>query len=433
MSDSWGFETRQIHAGTEPDPATGARAVPIYQTTSYQFRDSQHAANLFALAEMGNIYTRIMNPTQAVVETRIAALEGGVGALATSSGQAAETLSFLNLAEAGDHLVSSSWLYGGTYNLLHYTLPKMGIEVSFVDDSDDLDQLARRHPPQHPRLLRRDAAQPEERRPRRRGHRRRRARRGHPAHRRQHRPDAVPLPAAAVGRGRRRALRHEVHRRPRQLHRRRDRRRRHVRLGRRAPSHVHRARPELPRSPVLAGPGQPGLTSSRPGCRACATSAPPSRRSTRSCSSRGWRRCRCAWSATWPTLRRSPSGSRPATRSSGSGTPACPSSPWYDAAQKYMPKGAGSIISFGIARAAPNPAARSSTGSSCTATSRTSATSAAWPSTPPRPPTASSPPRSSCRPGVEPELVRLSVGLESIEDILADLDAGFRAAKSASA
>ena len=140
MSDSWGFETRQIHAGTEPDPATGARAVPIYQTTSYQFRDSQHAANLFALAEMGNIYTRIMNPTQAVVETRVAALEGGVGALATSSGQAAETLSFLNLAEAGDHLVSSSWLYGGTYNLLHYTLPKMGIEVSFVDDSDDLDQ-----------------------------------------------------------------------------------------------------------------------------------------------------------------------------------------------------------------------------------------------------------------------------------------------------
>jgi O-acetylhomoserine (thiol)-lyase len=143
MSDSWGFETRQIHAGTEPDPATGARAVPIYQTTSYQFRDSQHAANLFALAEMGNIYTRIMNPTQAVVETRLASLEGGVGALATSSGQAAETLSILNLAEAGDHLVASSWLYGGTYNLLHYTLPKMGIEVSFVDDSDDLDEWRR--------------------------------------------------------------------------------------------------------------------------------------------------------------------------------------------------------------------------------------------------------------------------------------------------
>jgi O-acetylhomoserine (thiol)-lyase len=140
MSDTWGFETRQIHAGAEPDPTTGARAVPIYQTTSYQFRDAQHAANLFALAEMGNIYTRIMNPTQAVFEARMAALEGGVGALATSSGQAAETLSFLNLAEAGDHLVSSAWLYGGTYNLLHYTLPKLGVEVSFVDDSDNLDE-----------------------------------------------------------------------------------------------------------------------------------------------------------------------------------------------------------------------------------------------------------------------------------------------------
>lgn len=137
MSDkAWGFETRQIHAGAEPDPSTGARAVPIYQTTSYVFRDTQHAANLFALAEPGNIYTRIMNPTQAVFEARVAALEGGVGALATSSGQAAETLALLNLAEAGDHLVSSASLYGGTYNLLHYTLPKLGIEVSFVDPHD---------------------------------------------------------------------------------------------------------------------------------------------------------------------------------------------------------------------------------------------------------------------------------------------------------
>ena len=138
-NDAWGFETRQIHAGQEPDPTTGSRAVPIYQTTSYQFRDSAHAANLFALSEIGNIYTRIMNPTQAVFEARVAALEGGVGALATSSGQAAETLALLNLAEAGDHLVSSASLYGGTYNLLHYTLPKLGIEVTFVDNPDDLD------------------------------------------------------------------------------------------------------------------------------------------------------------------------------------------------------------------------------------------------------------------------------------------------------
>jgi O-acetylhomoserine (thiol)-lyase len=142
----WGFETRQIHAGQEPDSATGARAVPIYQTTSYVFRDSEHAANLFALAEIGNIYTRIMNPTQAVFEGRIAALEGATetaigipGALAVSSGQAAETLAILNLAEAGSHIVASAALYGGTYNLLHYTLPKIGIETTFIDDPDDLD------------------------------------------------------------------------------------------------------------------------------------------------------------------------------------------------------------------------------------------------------------------------------------------------------
>jgi O-acetylhomoserine (thiol)-lyase len=139
MSDNWGFDTRQIHAGQEPDPTTGARAVPIYQTTSYQFRDTTHAANLFALAEIGNIYTRIMNPTQAVVEDRVAALEGGLAALLVASGQAAETIAILNIAESGDHIVSSPSLYGGTYNLFHYTLPKLGIEVSFVENPDDLD------------------------------------------------------------------------------------------------------------------------------------------------------------------------------------------------------------------------------------------------------------------------------------------------------
>ncbi len=147
MSDSWGFETRQIHSGQQPDSATGARAVPIYQTTAYQFRDAAHAANLFALGEPGNIYTRIMNPTQGVAETRIAALENGLaetaagvpGALVVSSGQAAETMAILNVAEAGSHLVASAALYGGTYNLLHYTLPKLGIETTFVDDPDDLD------------------------------------------------------------------------------------------------------------------------------------------------------------------------------------------------------------------------------------------------------------------------------------------------------
>ncbi len=139
MNNAWSFETRQIHAGQSPDSATNARALPIYQTTSYTFDSTDHAANLFALKEFGNIYTRIMNPTQAAVEERIASLEGGVGALLVSSGQAAETLALLNIAEAGDHIVSSPSLYGGTYNLFHYTFKKLGIEVSFVEDPDDLD------------------------------------------------------------------------------------------------------------------------------------------------------------------------------------------------------------------------------------------------------------------------------------------------------
>src|SRR5882757_762339 len=136
---AWSFETKQVHAGAQPDPTTGARAVPIYQTTSFVFRDTQHAADLFSLAEPGNIYTRIHNPTQDVLEQRIAALEGGVAAVALASGQAAETLAILTLASAGDHIVSSTSLYGGTYNLLRHTLPRFGIEVSFVDDPDDLD------------------------------------------------------------------------------------------------------------------------------------------------------------------------------------------------------------------------------------------------------------------------------------------------------
>jgi O-acetylhomoserine (thiol)-lyase len=140
MSDKkWSFETLQIHAGQTPDPTTGARALPLYQTTAYQFRDTQHAANLFGLAELGNIYTRIMNPTQDAVEQRLAALEGGVAALLVASGSAATTYAVLNVAEAGDHIVSSPSLYGGTYNLFHYTLPKFGVEVTFVEDPDDLD------------------------------------------------------------------------------------------------------------------------------------------------------------------------------------------------------------------------------------------------------------------------------------------------------
>jgi O-acetylhomoserine (thiol)-lyase len=135
------FNTLAIHGGQEPDPTTHARAVPIYQTTSYLFDDADHAARLFALKEFGNIYSRIMNPTTDVFEKRIAALEGGVAGLAMSSGQAAETLTILTLARAGDEIISTTSLYGGTYNLFHYTLPKLGITVRFVD-ADDFEGLA---------------------------------------------------------------------------------------------------------------------------------------------------------------------------------------------------------------------------------------------------------------------------------------------------
>jgi O-acetylhomoserine (thiol)-lyase len=136
MADSYRPETIALHGGQKPDPATNARAVPIYQTTSYVFHDTAHAARLFGLAEFGNIYTRIMNPTTDVLEQRIAQLEGGTGALAVASGQAAETLALLNIAHAGDEILSSASLYGGTYNLFHYTFPKLGIDVRFVDPSD---------------------------------------------------------------------------------------------------------------------------------------------------------------------------------------------------------------------------------------------------------------------------------------------------------
>ena len=136
MAKQLGFDTLALHAGQQPDPTTGARAVPIYQTTSYVFKNAEHAANLFGLREFGNIYTRIMNPTWAVLEERVAALEGGAAALATASGAAAVTLAVQTVAGAGDHIVSAASLYGGTYNLFHYTLAELGIETTFVDSRD---------------------------------------------------------------------------------------------------------------------------------------------------------------------------------------------------------------------------------------------------------------------------------------------------------
>ncbi|GAA3747993.1 bifunctional o-acetylhomoserine/o-acetylserine sulfhydrylase [Leifsonia bigeumensis] len=140
---NWKFETKQIHSGAQPDPVTNARATPIYQTTAYVFNSADHAKNLFALAEFGNIYTRIQNPTQDVVEQRVAALEGGTAALLLSSGQSATTFSILNIAQAGDHIVASSSIYGGTYNLFKYTLAKLGVETTFVENQDDAEEWRR--------------------------------------------------------------------------------------------------------------------------------------------------------------------------------------------------------------------------------------------------------------------------------------------------
>jgi O-acetylhomoserine (thiol)-lyase len=139
----WKFETKQIHSGAQPDPVTNARATPIYQTTAYVFNSADHAKNLFALAEFGNIYTRIQNPTQDVAEQRIAALEGGTAALLLSSGQSATTFAVLNIAQAGDHIVASSSIYGGTYNLFKYTLAKLGVETTFVENQDDPEEWRR--------------------------------------------------------------------------------------------------------------------------------------------------------------------------------------------------------------------------------------------------------------------------------------------------
>ena len=429
MSDSWGFETRQIHAGTEPDPATGARAVPIYQTTSYQFRDSQHAANLFALAEMGNIYTRIMNPTQAVVETRIAALEGGVGALATSSGQAAETLSFLNLAEAGDHLVSSSWLYGGTYNLLHYTLPKMGIEVSFVDDSDDLDQWRAAirpntraffgetlpnpknavldvegiagvaHSEGIPLIVDNTVPTPFLYQPLRWGadvvvHSATKFIGGH-----GNSIGGVIVDGGTFDWG---AGRHPMFTEPDQSY--------HglqywQALGNQA-FHL-KARVQGMRdigaalSPFNAFLFVQGLET---------LSLRMERHVANAQAVAEWLQARDEVEWIW--------------------YPGLPSSPWFDAAKKYMPKGAGSIISFGIAGGAESGSAfvDGLELHSHVANIGDVRSLAIHPATTTHSQLSAEEQLSS---GVKPELVRLSVGLESIEDILADLEAGFRAAKSA--
>ena len=430
MSDpqNWSFETRQIHAGTSPDPTTGARALPIYATTSYQFRDTQHAADLFALAEMGNIYTRIMNPTQDALEQRVASLEGGVAALAVSSGQAAETLAILNLAEAGDHVVASASLYGGTYNLLHHSLPEARRHGLLRRGPRRPGELAVAGAGEHQGLLRRDDRQPEGRRPR-----------HQPVAGVAHR-NGVPLIVdntiatpylirpVRVRRRHRRPLRDEVPGRARHRHRRRDRRLGQLRLARRQVPGSRRPTRRTTASSTPPSVRRPSR--SRPGCSCCATSARRSARSTPSSSCRASRRCRCAWSGTWRTRcgwREFLEGHDAVDRVN---YPGLASSPWHAAQQKYAPKGAGAVLTFelhggmeagqrfvdalelhshvanigDVRSLVIHPA--STTHSQLT-------------------------PEEQLTTGVTPGLVRLAVGLEGIEDILADLEAGFRAAKSA--
>ena len=303
-------ETRALHSGQKPDPSTHARAVPIYATTSYVFDDAAHAARLFGLQEFGNIYTRIMNPTTDVFEQRVAALEGGVAALGVASGQAAETLSILNLARAGDNIVSSSSLYGGTYNLFTHTLPKIGITTTYVDGNDPsafgrainektkavfLELIGNPRLDVHDLASIADVAHA----------------RGVPGHRRQH-LRSPPRPADQARRGHRHPLGDEVDRRPRHRDRRRRRRRRHVRLGRvrAVQAGLRRSRPVLPRHQLHRRLRQPRVhpQAARPG--PARPRARRSARSTPSSSSRASRPCRCGSPATARTPWRSPSGSR---------------------------------------------------------------------------------------------------------------------------
>ena len=223
-SRNFGFETRQVHAGQRPDPNTGARAVPIYQTTSYVFEDPESAAAYFNLQEYGNTYSRIMNPTVAVFEERMANLEGGCGAVAFASGIAAQAAALFTLLTPGDHVVSSSALYGGTVNQLKHLLRKMSVELTWVDP-DDPDAWQARGPRRTPR---RSTARPSATRAATSSTSRRSRAIAHahdlPLHRRQHLRHAVSLPADRVGRRHRAALGDEVHRRPRHQHRRRGRR-----------------------------------------------------------------------------------------------------------------------------------------------------------------------------------------------------------------
>ena len=433
MSEDWGFETKQVHAGAVPDPTTGARAVPIYQTTSFVFRDTAHAAALFGLEELGNIYTRIMNPTQAVFEDRVAALEGGVGALAVASGQAAQTEALLNLAENGGHIVSSASLYGGTYNQLHYTFPKLGVEVSFVDDPDDLDAWRAAHRPNTkafygetignpkgdifdlegvssiahdigiPLVIDNTLASPYLAQPLQWGadivvHSATKFIGGHGTSIGGIIVDGGKFDYVASGR--------------------------FPGFTEPDPSYHGLVFSQLPE------PLRPAQYILKAGCSTSATSVPRSRRSTRSSSCRGSRRSACAWSATRRTRSAVAEWLEARDEVEWVKYPGLESSPWHARAQRYLPRGQGAIVAFGIKGGLE--AGRHFVDAlelhSHLANVGDVRSLAIHPATTTH---SQLEPDEQDTTGVTPDLVRLSVGIESIDDILADLEAGFRAAKGA--
>ena len=346
-----------------------------------------------AWQELGNIYTRIMNPTQAVFEERVAALEGGVAALAVASGQAAETVTLLNLAENGGHIVSSASLYGGTYNLFHYTLPKLGIEVTFVDDPDDLDAWRAAIRPNTKAFFAETLGNPKgdvldfE---------------GVSAVAHEHgiplvvdntARHALPGPAPAARRRHRGPLGHEVHRWPRHVHRRGHRRRRQLRLrGQRPFPGLHRTRPQLPRPGLRAaarGPVPGPFRRSRPGCSTCGTPARPSPLSTPSSSSRDSRPSACAWSATSQNATAVAEWLEARDEVAWVTYPGLESSPWHDRPAAVPAQGRRRHHRLRHRRRRRGRAESSSRAWSSSATWPTWATCAAWPSTRPRRPTRS--------------------------------------------
>ena len=397
-----GFATLAIHAGAAPDPSTGARVTPIYQTTSYVFNDVDHAASLFGLEAFGNIYTRIGGPTQAVLEQRIAALEGGTAALAVASGHAAQAIVFHTLLEPGDEFVAGRQLYGGSVNQFNHSFKKFDWRVKWADATDPASFAKAVTGKTQGDLLRVDR---QSRRHRRRpaGDRRHRQEGRRAADRRQHAGDALPVPAQGVRRRHHRALAHQVHGRARQLDRRRHRRLRHLRLAQRQAQvcDARRSQPQLQRHAAgrdlrqlrlrhclpRAGPARPGAGDLALQCvpdpDGHRDAAPAHGEALRE---RG-RGCQVSGQA-------QPSGMGELRRFAQQQIPRH----WP---RRSAPR-ARAPSSPSASRAATRPASSSSPTSSCSRTWPTSATSGASSSTRPPPPTASSPTSSAKPPAPAP-------------------------------